>query len=319
MTKTGIHTHYKDSKADNPLVSLQRTSLARTENLKQVQKEPWPREDSQQEHHLPSWIPTLTSAPFAMLLQARTNKAKISRKNADTLVGFPAPSQSGGRQYTATADMGVELNSLRFVKRRKKQWSMRVRGFILNTIVDIEESSQGDAIPGRWANAGGWDDVNLDPPNPFWRTLVANRGHDGGNPPVYYSTACRISFARGGFSSGSVSISDLMNNERSPVIVHICRRVQAVIWNRRLITTKFGKLGLAGKDVSCGDFVCILYGCSIAVILRRKRKTKQEILQELEDDFKPLCERLVTGMQMFKKHQEYRRMLKLINRILSHI
>jgi hypothetical protein len=118
-----------------------------------------------------------------------------------------------------------------------------------------------------------------DPPDEFWRILVADRGRDGRNPPVYYSRACKESFLKGGLPSGIVSTSDLINNERCSVLTKFCRRVQAVIWNRSLIKRKSTKtesdnIGLASKNVLKGDLVCIVYGCSVPVILRRFEKKK---------------------------------------------
>jgi hypothetical protein len=52
---------------------------------------------------------------------------------------------------------------------------------------------------------GGWPQAKGHPPEQFWRTLVANRGKDGKNPPVYYSRACEDSFKKGGFHYAPVS------------------------------------------------------------------------------------------------------------------
>jgi hypothetical protein len=118
-----------------------------------------------------------------------------------------------------------------------------------------------------------------DPPDEFWRTWVPDRGRNGRNPPVYYSRACKESFLKGGLPSGSVSTSDLIDNERCSALTQFCRRVQAVIWNQSLIKTEGTKtesdnIGLASKNVLKGDLVCILYGCGVPVILRRCEKKK---------------------------------------------
>jgi hypothetical protein len=121
-------------------------------------------------------------------------------------------------------------------------------------------------------------------PDGFWRTLVADRGRDGRNPPMYYSRACKESFIKGGLSSGSVNTTDLINNERCSVVAQFCRRVQAVIWNRCLIKTQTGRLGLASQYAQLEDVVCILSGCSVPVVLRRKWKTCEQVEQEVNED-----------------------------------
>ncbi|KAI9855748.1 MAG: hypothetical protein M1813_009638 [Trichoglossum hirsutum] len=240
---------------------------------------------------LPSWIPQLSGAPYAMYSHAGIHALKMGRKNADMLVGLPSSLQ---RNYNAAETKGIDHKTLRFRKRAKtensKHCSMYVKGFVLDTITEVLPASQGGAIPQEWIDAVEWPDAPYsDPPDVFWRTLVADRGRDGRNPPAYYSRACRESFLKGGLPSGSVSTSDLINNERCSVIAQFCRRVQAVIWNRSLIKTASGNLGLASKNVQKGDSVCVLYGCSVPVVLRKsKRKTDDRVKEERGEDFENL-------------------------------
>jgi len=236
---------------------------------------------------LPSWIPQVTGAPYSFFRHPGSHSVRLRRKNADTLVGLPNAFQ---RNYNAAETCEVDRKSLRFKKRLKHNmhFSMYVKGFVLDVVDHVFAASQGGAIPQEWIDAAGWDDVDrMDPPDEFWRTLVADRGCDGRNPPVYYSRACKESFLKGGLPSGSVSTSDLINNERNSVVAQFCRRVQAVIWNRSLIKTKSMNIGMASKNVWRGDLVCILYGSSVPVILRRceSKKTQQELAQEREEDF----------------------------------
>jgi hypothetical protein len=56
-----------------------------------------------------------------------------------------------------------------------------------------------------------------------------------------------------------------------------------VIWNRRLIKTENGTLGLAGQKVKPGDLVCILFGCTVPVILRQCSRPKRQTEMDEED------------------------------------
>ena len=48
------------------------------------------------------------------------------------------------------------------------------------------------------------------------------------------------------------------------------RRVQASTWNRRFIITQdTKKLGLAPAEAKVGDWICMLWGCSVPVVLRQ--------------------------------------------------
>lgn len=228
----------------------------------------------------PSWIPQLEDAPFAMFIHA-DNNLKMGRKNADPLVGLPYPSR---RPYSAAAVRSVVLDTLRF-KKRTTHYSMYVSGFILDEVNTVYVASQAGNIPEEWFKAVGWTDTRNDPPPmAFWRTLVADRGDDGLDPPGFFLRACKEAAGRG-LASGSLNTSELILQGRSSIISDFLRRVQSVIWNRSLMITKSENLGIVRKDVLPGDFICILYGCSVPVVFRRHVKSALDLEQEqLEDE-----------------------------------
>jgi hypothetical protein len=53
------------------------------------------------------------------------------------------------------------------------------------------------------------------------------------------------------------------------------KRVQAIVWNRRFFECKMSTApyrtlyGLCPRDTQVSDLVCILYGCSVPVVLRK--------------------------------------------------
>lgn len=257
---------------------------------------------------LPSWVPQLSGAPYAMYAHPGVHTLKMGRKNADPLVGLPDTHQ---RNYNAADTKGIAIQNLRFRKRvshKMQHFSMYVKGFVLDAVEKVYPASQGGAVPEEWIEAVEWQDVEKsDPPDEFWRTLVGDRGLYGRNPPVYYARACKESFLKGGLQSGSVNTSDLINNERCSVVAQFCRRVQAVIWNRSLIKTSSGNIGLASKNVQKGDLACILYGCSVPVILRKclDKKSPERLRQEREEDF---LSTLVDIQRRWKaRYKRYRR------------
>jgi hypothetical protein len=75
---------------------------------------------------------------------------------------------------------------------------------------------------------------------------------------------------------GNLDSRVLINEGRSTIVAEFLRRVQAVIWNRLLMKDKSGRLGLVRSDVRPGDKICILYGCSVPVILREYNKETEE-------------------------------------------
>ncbi|KAK7932155.1 hypothetical protein PG985_002867 [Apiospora marii] len=239
---------------------------------------------------LPSWISPVSGAPFALFHHPGGNSMlRMGRKNADPLVGLP---QDGHRNYSAAQNTKVDhesKNRLRFRKRRTlAHHSLYTKGFIFDEIAEVCEPARLGCIPETWTKLAGWKGAvngSSDPPAEFWRTLVADRGKDNRNPPYYYATACKESVKKGGLRGGSVDTSALIVNERNSIVAEFCRRVQAVIWNRCLVKTKNGHLGLANMPVQQGDMVCIIFGCTVPVILRRgPPKSEQDIKDERWQD-----------------------------------
>ncbi len=53
-------------------------------------------------------------------------------------------------------------------------FSMYVKSSVLDIVDHVFAASQGGAIPQEWIDAAGWEDVDrMEPPDEFWRTLVA--------------------------------------------------------------------------------------------------------------------------------------------------
>jgi hypothetical protein len=264
---------------------------------------------------LPSWVARITAAPFDIFLHPGMDMVKMGRKNADPLVGIP---QDGHRNYSAGQSNEVDMKSLKFRKRaRLGHYSLYVKGFCFDRVDEVAQVSQGGAIPATWLDMAGWskarrfgsfDNDPGDPPDAFWRTLVADRGRYDRNPPYYYARACKETIMKGGLRSNAVNTTDLIYNERNSIIAEFCRRVQAVIWNRALIRTEKGLLGLVSEKVKEGDLICIIYGCTVPVILRKgKWKRKEERENEENEDLTELMKKLMANCEKARSRKaQYR-------------
>jgi hypothetical protein len=255
---------------------------------------------------LPSWVASLSNAAFTMYSVNSSDAQMMGRKNGDPLVGLPDIEGAAGGRYNASKPREIDLKTLRFARRsRKSIWSMYTTGFVLDVVRGVQLPSQGGAIPRDWATASGWTDVPKSaPPDDFWRTLVAGRGRDGKNPPAFYARACRETFSRGGIASGLVNTTDVINKEGNSPIAEFCRRVQAVVWNRALFTTHSHRLGLTSPNARSGDWVCIIYGCSVPVVLRIVKKEPADVLAEAQDELESLKGRMI---DLFRQRGEARR------------
>ena len=219
---------------------------------------PWAPEDGFDEcSPAPSWLLTMSRTAFG-----QRHDGSYSRKHADTLVGTPGHSR---RNYSASHTFEVNTN-WKFGEHERSR-SMYVEGFIVDVITHKKPSAMEGIIPHSWLEAGGWKDRSALPPDRFWRTIVADRGPNGINPPAFYPRACKTALNKS-VQGSHISTGKLIDTGKSEIVAEFLRRVHEVIWSRRLIITQQELLGLGPDDTKRGDLICILYGCSVPVILR---------------------------------------------------
>ncbi|KAF2032465.1 HET-domain-containing protein [Setomelanomma holmii] len=286
------------------------TALVGSRSPKPSRKDGKPKHASLQELGLPSWVARIDGAPFDIFPHPGMDMMKMGRKNADPLVGTP---QDGHRNYSAGQTKVVDFKTLQFKRRAHLgHHSLYLKGFCFDRVEKVAQVSQAGAIPASWLDLAGWGEARRppgmngdldDPPTAFWRTLVADRGRNDRNPPYYYARACKETILKGGIRSNAVDTTALIYNERNSIIAEFCRRVQAVIWNRALIKTNKGALGLVSEEVREGDLICIVYGCTVPVILRRETavfKTKNGYDNEKLEDGIEIMKRLMGKVERYR-------------------
>ncbi|OCK82071.1 HET-domain-containing protein [Lepidopterella palustris CBS 459.81] len=232
--------------------------------------QPWAPEPQRHEPQLPSWISQLSGAPF----DKKPGQNCYGRVLADPLVGS---SGHGPRNYNASGKTKIYPNK-DFINGR----TLLVTGFVLDAISVRKGPALEGIIPSSWLDLVGWSGPPDPVPDRFWRTLVADRGPGGHKyPPAYYPLACKWVFEQRS-RRGNINTSELLTFGRCPSIaMEFLRRVQSVVWGRRLILTAGRRgskqlLALAPAEVEEGDLICIIYGCSVPVVLRRRKKRKAD-------------------------------------------
>ena len=233
-------------------------------------------DDSDEEIPLPSWISTLSRAPFSMA-EHPTAGLRMERRNADPLVGMPAPAK---KSYQAAETTTVAKHKFRELK---SQYAMEVEGFIIDRVNRIEEPARLGNLPDTWLTAAGWTNRKKLPSEELWRTIVADRSTTGENPPTFYPRAC-MEAAQKMTEGNPLNTQQLINEGRCTIVAQFLRRVQAVIWNRRLMRSQKDRLGLVHADAEVNDYICIFYGCSVPVVLRKHQiTTPAEIEKEKQE------------------------------------
>ncbi|KAK1833545.1 heterokaryon incompatibility protein-domain-containing protein [Podospora conica] len=188
-----------------------------------------------------------------------------------------------------------------------------VRGFTLGRIKSQSDVMRGGVIPGEWVSKLGWEnDENNHVPDVLWRLLVADRMPNGARPPLWYKRACLHGLVDRKVSDNAGNIHPVTPVDRSisEMTSKYFRRVEAVVWSRRLFdltpndeadaggvgttTTASSKAPTASSETptptlyglgpggsSVGDLVCILYGCSVPVVLKVAERKRVENLFEV--------------------------------------
>ena len=219
---------------------------------------PWVPEETFPEEQCPSWLRTTAEAAYGL-----RRGGTFMRRHADPLVGSPVLAR---RNYNASKPNGKANWSF---PDRGGLYTLAVDGFIVDTVKEVYHHAMSGNIPYNWLTAGGWKNKDQDPPEALWRTLVGDRASDGLSPPDHWplalSTAVDQTVRR-----SPIDTSQLVGHHNTPTSVReFLRRVQEVTWGRALIKTKYEHLGLAHESVQEGYYICILYGCSVPVILKR--------------------------------------------------
>lgn len=228
---------------------------------------------------LPTWVRTLEDRAFKA-----DSKHHIQRVNADTLVGAPgmSPYQASGK-----------LRSGWKFERDGTTQILSARGFQLDVIEEVADAAQSGSLPKRWLKyyskpLPDEESNTLNPStgtgspktvsNEFWRTMIAGKGPHGQNPPLSYELVCQKLFA----SEDGINLITVRDREPdNDVLKSFINRVLSVIWNRTLArTSKLGRLALLPYETRKGHVICILYGCSVPVVLEKtkdKTSTGEEI------------------------------------------
>ena len=159
---------------------------------------------------------------------------------------------------------------------------LNVTGVIFGTIDDLSTRMSEGIVLRECLEMGGFsvrEGAKIgNPPDKLWRTLVAGRNLQGCKD----LSLCRLAFINLFHHISrlcSIDTTELLEDETLDRYIHdFLRRVQEVVWNRRMFTGKLMSLcgsdaevelfGMVPKDARRGDLICLLYGAGVPVILR---------------------------------------------------
>jgi hypothetical protein len=142
--------------------------------------------------------------------------------------------------------------------------------------------------------------INL--PDTIWRTLCADRDEKGEPAPRFYRVAMlhllHISTVAPEPDDStnlldhisSIDIEELLGTETPNHVKIFLTVVRDVIWNRRTFRSKgnyrtdIPLIGLVPQNARVGDQICVLYGCSVPVVLRKLSVSNDKSCWQLVGD-----------------------------------
>jgi hypothetical protein len=114
----------------------------------------------------------------------------------------------------------------------------------------------------------------------MWRVLVANRGPNGSNPPNWYRRACKACFDWYATQQDSYFNMKKLRALRGtpPSKLEFLDRMQQVIRDRKCFRAAPDSgnneyVSLAPPKAELGDLLCIIFGSSVPVVLRRNGRS----------------------------------------------
>lgn len=252
---------------------------------------------------MPTWVSLITGSAFGdpeAALQGRSNgdsfvgiSSRQHQKNYNACASLrpwaifdrhdygnagetPSPQERGhlqSHQHRAT-----NLTPPTTPNSRPCNGSLFVKGIYLDTIGQLSPRAAQGMIFQECLEMGGWieEDGLENVPDLLWRTFVADRGPDGKSAPSWYRRACLECLTHIN-QNGDLNTGALMENHNTPTtMVAFLKRVQRVVWNRKFFRSRGGSyqdesdqlFGLAPTKSKIGDWIVLLFGCSVPVILR---------------------------------------------------
>ena len=186
----------------------------------------------------PSWIPKISDSTFGTPDIA----VRGLRVNGDSFVGTAY--KDARKNYNASRGTIADPNWVKFTSGPTP--TLQAKGFKFATIEECSDPITG-ILNNYWIKKTSWDKKHSKNivPDQLWRTLVADRGPDGGNPPGWYRRACLQCLLESnvtnfhGDMNVNVDVARLREiKPHSDVMFMFLQRVRSTVWNRRFLLAK---------------------------------------------------------------------------------
>lgn len=242
------------------------------------------------QRQLPTWMPCITGAAYGApkdSLGGRVHGDSLvgqpNRQYYNASFGIPAEVTFGETdedplilEYRTKSKISNSSKTPQTTQSPKKvsDGTMSVKGLRIDTLDQVGRECPYAIIDKESLAIGGLSSTHETPPDELWRTMVADRGPEGANAPKWYLRACGHALAQS--PQGHIDTRTLVKENRDSMMVEFLKRVRDVVWSRKFFRTRGDglgerkRLGLGPTGTEKGDIVCILYGCTVPVVLRER-------------------------------------------------
>ena len=200
---------------------------------------PWAPND----RNLPSWICTTDHLPYE--LHGDVGSIEAVRVNADPYVSpaWQSPTYSASGTLRVQKGWAVSRNE-------DGNSSLRIKGVVVDMIDTIAPTAWGGKVPTEWLEFS--EKRPIEDNDELLHTLVAGRGPQGNMCPPYYHDAF-ISTVQGIGDIDFIDVNQIQLDNPGSIEGEFWSRAQAVIWDRSLIKTRHGRLGMVPSLAKKGD------------------------------------------------------------------
>jgi len=206
-----------------------------------------------------------------------------TRVNAGSLVGGPSQRIYNAHNGTiADVRFGVDDATRSYIG------SLFAKGIALEHL--STRMADGIVLKECLETIGGTvrDDVSViqDISDSLWRILCANRDAHGDRAPSLYRISL-LQLLRQTPCLTSIDTEYLLSSTQPRHLEEFLKRVRAVVWNRRVFRSRLRTglegnfMGLVPRNAQVGDQICIMYGCSVPVLLRPHRQSATKVCWQL--------------------------------------
>ncbi|KAF2006863.1 HET-domain-containing protein [Amniculicola lignicola CBS 123094] len=220
-----------------------------------------------------SWIKSRDQLPFGNPSQNATYR----------LHGTSLVENSQIQKYRAHNGTKPIIDITRFSDGIDEYPSLRARGIVVGEVDQCSMRMASAIIPSSCIDIIGEHSEKLNttvrpPPETLMRILCAGRFNpkslDTLNTPELHGLWFSKQFPTSIREFSDLDIEELLEENQSPAVKDYLEIVRDTVWNRRTFRgRRVGRpadplIGLVPRDTKVGDTLCILYGCSVPVVLR---------------------------------------------------